>query len=219
VSRKPSEVRYRVITADPPWSFGDKLPGPGRGAEKHYSVMPTDDICAFPLPPVEDDSLLFLWRVSAMQEEALRVVRAWGFVPKSEIVWVKTSGSKSVDFERVTRDHVSALLSMRQPPEDVISNFAEDMRRCKEPNLAFGMGRYVRASHETCLVCARGKAAALVRDHSVRSVFFAPRQEHSRKPEEFYSIVERLAPGPYVELFARHRRPGWTQFGDELGSL
>ena len=185
MSRKLSEVRYRVITADPPWSFGDKLPGPGRGAEKHYSVISTDDICAFPLPPVEDDSLLFLWRVSAMQEEALRVVRAWGFVPKSEIVWVKTSGKPTV----------------------------------LGPNLAFGMGRYVRASHETCLVCARGRASALVRDHSVRSVFFAPRQEHSRKPEEFYGLVERLAPGPYVELFARHRRPGWTQFGDELEEI
>lgn len=81
---------FSVVVADPPWQFGDSLPGPGRGAEKHYQCLTLEQLRWFPLPPIAADAWLFLWRVSAMPEEALAVVRAWGFVPKSEIVWVKT---------------------------------------------------------------------------------------------------------------------------------
>jgi N6-adenosine-specific RNA methylase IME4 len=43
----------------------------------------------------------------------------------------------------------------------------------------------------------------------------APRREHSRKPEEFYRLVESLCPGSKVELFARAARPGWVAHGDQ----
>jgi hypothetical protein len=39
---------------------------------------------------------------------------------------------------------------------------------------------------------------------------------HSQKPDEFYRIIERLYDGPYLELFARRARAGWTSFGNEL---
>lgn len=178
---------FRVVYADCPWKFGDKLPGPSRGAEKNYGCLGVDALRAFPLPNIADDALLFLWRVAAMQEEALAVMRAWGFIPKSEIVWVKESKS-------------AAARSVCPPLE--------------QSSLAFGMGRYVRAWHEVCLIGRRGKAKVV--DHSVRSVFFAPLREHSRKPDAMYDIIEKLSPGPYVELFARYRRPGWTSFGNEL---
>ena len=42
-------------------------------------------------------------------------------------------------------------------------------------------------------------------------------EEHSRKPEVVYQIIERLYPGgQYLELFARHRRPGWDSFGNQV---
>lgn len=82
---------FRVLEADSPWLFGDRLPGRFRGASKHYECMSTADICRIALPPLAPDCVLFLWRVAAMQEEALQVCRAWGFKPKSEIVWVKTT--------------------------------------------------------------------------------------------------------------------------------
>lgn len=85
MSLKPA----RLLMADPPWHFGDTLPGRGRGAAKHYPCMTVEEICAYPLPPLADDCLLLLWRVAAMQEEALRVVREWGFTLKSEIIWEK----------------------------------------------------------------------------------------------------------------------------------
>ncbi len=167
----------KLLLADPPWAFGDKLPGKTRGAERNYATLTVEQICTFPLPPLADDALLLLWRVAAMPEEALRVVRAWGFVPKSEVVWCKTTATG-------------------------------------KPH--FGMGRYVRASHETCVVAARGRAHALVASRSIRSVFTAPVREHSRKPAEFYELAEALFPGPRVELFARGRaRPGWEVYGDQ----
>jgi N6-adenosine-specific RNA methylase IME4 len=78
-----------VVVADPPWPLKDKCPGNGRGAAKHYSTMSLEEIKAFALPPVHPDAWLFLWRVASMPEEALAVVRAWGFTPKAEIVWIK----------------------------------------------------------------------------------------------------------------------------------
>ena len=78
----------------------------------------------------------------------------------------------------------------------------------------FGMGRHLRASHETCLVAVRGKPKPY--SHSIRSVFDAQVGRHSEKPDAFYQLVEQFSEGPYVELFARKRRKGWIQMGDEL---
>ncbi len=47
---------------------------------------------------------------------------------------------------------------------------------------------------------------------------FAPPQDHSHKPEEQYAIIERVSPGPYLELFARRRQPGWDAWGNEVAS-
>jgi N6-adenosine-specific RNA methylase IME4 len=41
------------------------------------------------------------------------------------------------------------------------------------------------------------------------------KREHSRKPDEIYEIIEACSPGRYLELFARFRRPGWAQWGNE----
>jgi len=49
----------------------------------------------------------------------------------------------------------------------------------------------------------------------VREIILAPVREHSRKPDEFFHRVERYCDGPYLELFARERRPGWDAWGDE----
>ena len=44
------------------------------------------------------------------------------------------------------------------------------------------------------------------------------KREHSRKPEEVYDVIEACSPAPFLELFARHRRPGWEAWGDEAGA-
>jgi N6-adenosine-specific RNA methylase IME4 len=82
-----------------------------------------------------------------------------------------------------------------------------------------GSGFYVRGRHELLFICTRGSMTPLV-DVSppIGSVVHAPIDEHSsKKPDEFYKIIERLYPGcNYLELFARERRVGWEVLGDEI---
>lgn len=78
---------------------------------------------------------------------------------------------------------------------------------------AMGMGRWTRKEAEICLLFTRGFPGRISR--GVRQVIIAPRREHSRKPDEQYDRIERLSGGPYLEVFARHQRPGWTAWGNQ----
>jgi len=78
-----------------------------------------------------------------------------------------------------------------------------------------GTGEWLRGQTEHCLLGARGKPVFL--HGSDGTVLEAARREHSRKPEEFYALVERVCPGSRVELFARETRPGWRVYGDQTG--
>ena len=80
-----------------------------------------------------------------------------------------------------------------------------------------GMGYYTRANTEPCLLAVRGTMA--VAAHDVLALIYSPVREHSRKPDEQYDKIERLYPGRrYLELFARHKRPGWHAWGNEVDS-
>jgi ParB/RepB/Spo0J family partition protein len=76
-----------------------------------------------------------------------------------------------------------------------------------------GTGEWLRGQTEHCLLGARGKPVFL--HGSDGTALEAARREHSRKPEEFYALVERVCPGSRVELFARQQREGWCGFGDQ----
>lgn len=81
-------------------------------------------------------------------------------------------------------------------------------------------GGTVAPNHaEFLLVAARGKPVASGRLPG--SVVAAPKPyEHSRKPDVFLDLIEQVAPGPYVELFARRARFGWAYWGDQsLGTV
>lgn len=86
-----TDKRYRVIYADPPWSYNDKQDtGMLGGAVKHYTTMTLKDICQLPIP-AEKDAVLFLWVTSPMLEDCFAVINAWGFKYKSSFVWDKVS--------------------------------------------------------------------------------------------------------------------------------
>lgn len=76
-----------------------------------------------------------------------------------------------------------------------------------------GMGYWTRANTEPCLLATRGKPKRINAD--VRQGIIAPRREHSRKPDDIHGRIERLVAGPYIELFARQSRPGWTTWGNQ----
>lgn len=77
----------------------------------------------------------------------------------------------------------------------------------------FGPGLTTRKGTEICVLCRRGGPRRL--STSVRELIVAPRREHSRKPDEFYERVQQYAAGPYLDLFSRQRREGWTVWGNE----
>jgi N6-adenosine-specific RNA methylase IME4 len=54
------------------------------------------------------------------------------------------------------------------------------------------------------------------RDQSQRSWQTYPRRQHSEKPEEVRAIIERVSPGPYLEIFGRRTAPGWIVFGNQI---
>ena len=85
-----------------------------------------------------------------------------------------------------------------------------------------GLGGAFGISTEFCLFCRRGTLPAKRR---VNRSWFAWKRpykngypQHSAKPPEFLDLVESVSPGPYLEMFARVRRPGWSVWGNEVQS-
>jgi len=80
-----------------------------------------------------------------------------------------------------------------------------------------GTGYTTRKNTEDCWLGRRGKPQR--KSAGVRELIVAPRREHSRKPDAIYSRIEEFCDGPYLELNARQRWPGWICVGDEVGKF
>src|SRR3984893_8261459 len=81
---------------------------------------------------------------------------------------------------------------------------------------AQGLGFFVRGQHEHLLIATRGDIPCPLPGDRPASVIEAPRREHSRKPDEAYTLIERMYPElPRIELFARGRREGWAVWGNQ----
>lgn len=79
-----------------------------------------------------------------------------------------------------------------------------------------GVGFYFRNVTEILLFGIRGtKNRTLKPGRTQTNIIVSRKREHSRKPEEQYSIIERCSSGPFLEMFARHERDGWVQWGNE----
>jgi N6-adenosine-specific RNA methylase IME4/ParB-like chromosome segregation protein Spo0J len=76
-----------------------------------------------------------------------------------------------------------------------------------------GLGDWLRGQTEHCILAVRGKPTVTLTNQT--TVLHGPMREHSRKPDEFYGLVEALCPGSKVELFCRTPRPGWAIWGAE----
>jgi len=194
---------FGCILADPPWRFAtfsakgrDRCPdGVSRNQqrqnspEKHYATMPLEDIKALPVAPVAArDCVLLMWAVDPMIPEALEVGKAWGFKFKTVgFYWAKQRREGS-------RRHL-----LHEEPDRKM--------------FPMGTGYWTRANPETCLLFTRGAPKRIATD--VRKLIVSPRREHSRKPDEQYDRIEALVGGPYLEMFSRQPRPGWSAWGNQ----
>lgn len=177
---------YRVIYADPPWTFrvwADSEKSHGSAAA-HYSTMSADELKAMTVSELAaDDCCLFIWICWPNLLESLDLIEAWGFTYKTcAFAWMKAD--------------VSTINLFPEPVDAYM-----------------GLGYWTRANSEVCLLATRGKPKRLNAD--VRQGIIAPRREHSRKPDGVHERIERLVAGPYLELFARQKRPGWDVWGNQ----
>jgi len=78
-----------------------------------------------------------------------------------------------------------------------------------------GMGYWTRKQTEQCWLFTRGSPKRLSK--GVEQIIHCPRGAHSAKPDRTYEQIEALVGGPYLELFARSARPGWSAWGDQVG--
>lgn len=85
-----------------------------------------------------------------------------------------------------------------------------------------GLGQYFRGQTEHCLFGVRGKPGYQLGPHGNRqqgtTLIQAPRTQHSAKPQALRAMIERVSPGPYLELFAREQVKGWDVWGNEVKS-
>ena len=96
-----------------------------------------------------------------------------------------------------------------------ISNIVWAKRRKDGGPDGRGVGFYFRNVTELLLFGVRGSMRTLAPGRSQVNMIETRKREHSRKPDEQYDLIEACSPGAYLELFARHARPGWTVWGDE----
>lgn len=190
---------FACIYADPPWHFKARKavqlgnPGSERYIERHYATMKLPDIMALPVRDVAaPDAHLFIWTTGPCLRQTFDVMEAWGFRYSAvAFIWVK--------FKR--------------------SHNAQQLRfvPTAEADLHVGLGLTTRKNAEFCLLGRRGRARRNAKD--VREIILSPVREHSRKPDEAAARIERYCDGPYLELFARSKRPGWTAWGNETGKF
>ncbi|WP_457799032.1 MT-A70 family methyltransferase [Methylocystis sp. S23] len=191
-----------VIVVDPPWLQQMRsAKGEGKAPQAHYRCMTIEEICALPVGELAfPDCWLFLWTCAPLLDKAFVVMNAWGFDYCTRMAWRKigSRGGQKVGPGFVVRTmHEDILIGKRgEPPQlKALPSIVES-----EP-----MSRFPASS-----------------DAGIwgGSMFDGLAREHSRKPDEFYRLVEDFALSEHrADLFARTRRPGWESFGDELGKF
>lgn len=78
----------------------------------------------------------------------------------------------------------------------------------------FGIGKWLRSQTEYCIMAVKGEPVINLTNQS--TLLIAPVREHSRKPDEFYQLVDSLCVGRKLDYFGREKRSGWDIFGIEL---
>jgi N6-adenosine-specific RNA methylase IME4 len=86
-----TDQRYPIIYADPPWRYENPpMGGTNRSIENHYPTMTLDEICALPIGELAtDDAMLYLWATAPKLADCLKVIEAWGFEYRTNLVWDK----------------------------------------------------------------------------------------------------------------------------------
>lgn len=232
---------YSTIVADPPWHYDarvgqwDDRPMPG-SREMPYSMMSLDDIRALPVADLSRPGAhLYLWTTNRYLEDAYDVARAWGFDPVTCLVWCKEPrGLGPGGRFAITTEFILFCRDTRRSGERLLrAREAAGLGRAEVHRLVRGgkpNGIVYRWENDDSLPTPEDweKLQTILPDlagepypdvvvselgKSDSTWFRWPRAAHSVKPAAFLDLVERVSPGPYVELFARQPRLGWESWG------
>lgn len=174
---------YGAILADPPWAF------------KTYSGDNT-------IPHRKANYFSAVdWYPTMIAEELLRLPVSWLAAPDCALfLWVVDS---HLDFGIELGKAWGFSYKTRAFEWLKTTNNGDGYR--------ISMGYWTRKQSESCLLFTRGKPRRLSK--GVRQIIEEPIRQHSRKPDDIYRRIERLVAGPYCELFATRRWPGWSGWG------
>lgn len=186
---------FRVILADPPWSFDDRLTMSEvpRGAEANYPLLDVRGIAALPVADLAlPDAILGLWCPASLIADGLAVMSGWGFDQKQVWEWIK-------------------LAKDAQFPSDLAFGMGRIGRNCSELLLVGTRGspyRHMQSHSERTVIVAPADLSL---------VAFSAATQHSVKPTQMHEAMERMFPdGPFLELFARRPQEGWTCWGHDI---
>lgn len=185
---------YRAVLIDPPTKY---IAGT-KSRPQHYQRMSDADIAALP--------------VRDLMHPGGGWVALWVTSPKL----YKPMGSKV----RLRPDELAHAWGCRYSARGWIWLKLRVKARPQGPwfagDFARGQGQTTGKNAEDCLLFRYGKAP--LQSRKGFELIFAPRREHSRKPDEIYDRIQQTLHGPYCELFARQRinRPHWDSWGDQV---
>lgn len=195
-------LHYGVIHADPAWTFDTWTPAGVEGRAHDYRLQTLAGVKALPVKDLtRPDCVLALWSTNENLAQAFEVIDAWGFSYATVgFVWVKTYDVAGKQIHLTDRC-IEALTG-------------GDLLGLTRGLTPITKGYHTRPCVELCLFATLG--APKRQDAGVRQLILAPQREASRKPDEAAERLRQLYPGPYAELNARTRRPGWDAWGNEL---
>jgi len=122
--------KYKIIYADPPWEYEDKLNHHGGSAQSHYDVMKFEDICDLPINEITDENcFLFLWGTWPLLLESIQLINSWGFEYKTiGFVWIKSyhTGKDVFGMGNYTRGNTEfCLIGIKGKPKRLANNVSQ----------------------------------------------------------------------------------------------
>lgn len=183
-------MKFGAIIVDYPWylqTYSER----GNNRAPKYPVMTKERGMNMPMEAVmAKDCYVFMWTSGPFVKQAFDICEAWGLEYSTyPFVWIKP-----------TRRTAAQGKFFFQIEDD--------------ENWEKGNGYVTMANAEIVLGFKRGRPERI--NSGVRQLIVHPRMEHSRKPDDAHERVEQLYQGPFLELFARRKYPGWVCVGNQL---
>lgn len=190
---------FSTILADPPWPYGNA--GPSRYGSKQKRALRAAPRAESDLRPINSDNFY-----PSMSIADLKMLPVIEHVENKAHLYLWTTNAFMEEAHQIAR-------AWGFSPKTILT-WIKVGHGTWMP--AMGTGHYYRNATEHIVFAVRG--AQRLRGDPTPTAFLSRRLPHSVKPDYFYDLIEKQSPGPYLEMFARRRREGWSAWGNEVDS-